>query len=131
MSRNGSPRTGSRGSCTSAHRLTTSPNGELILISDKHSTFSTTFPIYIKERKTTKIPVEAPQSPAADGDTDELNEDLETDAKTPETFETLVEEKWVRVNDKAPIWMRWVPKRTVAAVSSVLIVEQRAQGCQR
>lgn len=76
------------------------------LRSDKHSTFSTTFPIYMLERKTTRVPVEAPQSPPADGDDDELNDDADTDNKTPEAFETVVEEEWLRVNDKAPIWMR-------------------------
>lgn len=74
--------------------------------SEKHSQFATTFPIYIKERKTTRVPVEAPETPAADGDPDELNDDLDTDAKTEPAFETLVEEEWKRVNDKAPIWMR-------------------------
>lgn len=78
------------------------------MCSDKHSTFSTTFPIYILERKTTRVPVPAPESPVSDGDDDELNDDLDTDAQTPreESFETVIEENWVRVNDKAPIWMR-------------------------
>ncbi|WWC93052.1 uncharacterized protein L201_008016 [Kwoniella dendrophila CBS 6074] len=75
---------------------------------EKHSTFSTTFPIYIKERKVTKIPIPAPQSPVEDGDPDEFADDLETDETTPkeESFEEITEENWIRVNDKAPIWMR-------------------------
>ncbi|KAK8849475.1 hypothetical protein IAR55_004808 [Kwoniella newhampshirensis] len=75
---------------------------------EKHSTFSTTFPIYIKERKTTKVPIPAPQSPVADGDDDEFENDLDSDDQTPkeDEFETEVDEKWVKVNDKAPIWMR-------------------------
>ena len=62
------------------------------------------------ERKTSKVPIPAAQSPAADGDPDELNDDLLSDAQTPteEDFESVTEEEWVRVNDKAPIWMRWV-----------------------
>ena len=76
--------------------------------SDKHSQFTTTFPIYTMERKTTKVPIPAPQSPVGDGDPDELNEDLDWGAQTPreEEFETVTEEQWVRVNDQAPIWMR-------------------------
>lgn len=81
-----------------------------LTFSEKHSTFSTTFPIYILERKLTKVPVPAPESPVADGDPDELNDDLDGDEQTPkeEQFEEVLEENWVRVNDKAPIWMRWV-----------------------
>ncbi|ORY34940.1 putative cation-transporting ATPase [Naematelia encephala] len=75
---------------------------------DKHSTFSTTFPIYLKERKTVKVPTPAPESPVADGDPDELNDDLDSDDQTPkeDDFERITEENWVRVNDKAPLWMR-------------------------
>ena len=60
------------------------------------------------ERKTTKIPIPPPQSPEADGDPDELNDDADKDEQTPkeEEFETKVEEEWLQVNDKAPIWMR-------------------------
>jgi len=54
------------------------------------------------------VPVPPPTSPAADGDEDELNDDLDSDEQTPkeEEFETITEESWTRVNDKAPIWMR-------------------------
>jgi len=77
------------------------PNG-----SDKHSTFSTTFPIYILERSTKDIPV-APKTPI--GDTpDELEDDLDTDDQSEKEVKTRYEwvSEWVRVNDKAPIWMR-------------------------
>jgi heat shock protein beta len=63
--------------------------------SDKHSTFSTTFPIYINEKQTSQKALEA--DPEA-----EVDEDAE------EQFETVTEDNWVRVNDKAPIWMRYV-----------------------
>ena len=61
------------------------------------------------ERKSVKKPTPPHQSPAAD-DEDELNDDLDMDDITPkeESFETVTEEAWVRVNDKAPIWMRSV-----------------------
>jgi heat shock protein beta len=84
------------------------PTAETDQCSEKHSQFATTFPIYIKERKINRTPIPAPQSPVQDGDDDELNDDLDTDDVTPvgDEFETSVEETWVRVNDKAPIWMR-------------------------
>lgn len=74
--------------------------------SDKHSTFSTTFPIFIKERKTIEVPV-APVTPASD-DEDELNDDLDTDETSPAgtEYDEVTDEDWIRVNDKAPIWMR-------------------------
>ncbi|KAK4686199.1 molecular chaperone HtpG, partial [Tremellales sp. Uapishka_1] len=53
---------------------------------DKHSQFATTFPIYIKERK-----ISPSQAESSDDQEDE--DDVE-------------ENEWVRVNDKAPIWMR-------------------------
>lgn len=76
--------------------------------SDKHSTFSTTFPIYILERSTQDIPI-APKTPAGDGP-DELEDDLDTDDKSEKEVKTKYEwvSEWVRVNDKAPIWMRCV-----------------------
>ncbi|WVR08263.1 hypothetical protein IAU60_005310 [Kwoniella sp. DSM 27419] len=75
---------------------------------DKHSTYSTTFPIYIKERQSNKVPIPPPQSPVADGDDDDFEDDVDYDEQTPkeEKFETVVEEKWIRINDKAPLWMR-------------------------
>jgi len=78
---------------------------ELADASDKHSQFATTFPIYIMERK--KAPI-APQSLVADGDPDELNDDLDSHDQTPREESEMMTEEWVRVNDKAPIWMRWV-----------------------
>ena len=56
----------------------------------------------------TKVPVPAPESPVADGDPDELHDDLDEDAQSPkeDKFEEVWEEEWIRVNDKAPIWMR-------------------------
>lgn len=87
-----------------ASSLAGSPNH----VSDKHSTFSTTFPIYILERTTEEIPIPPPQSPKADGDEDEFEDDLDTDDQSEREQKTKYDwvEKWVRVNDKAPIWMR-------------------------
>ncbi|WVQ75175.1 hypothetical protein IAR50_004785 [Cryptococcus sp. DSM 104548] len=62
---------------------------------EKHSSFSTTFPIYVKERQVTKVPIESDNE--FDDDDDEVKQDK---------FENVVEEKWVHVNDRPPIWMR-------------------------
>ena len=63
------------------------------------------------ERTTKHVPKTAPTSSTTDDD-DELNIDLELDEdeqgpSEPE-FDLVKEEQWVRVNDKAPIWMRYV-----------------------
>ena len=51
-----------------------------------------------------------PTSLAKDGDEDPFEDDLDTDdTSSSEAAETIVEESWVRVNDKAPIWMRLAP----------------------
>jgi heat shock protein beta len=78
-----------------------------LIKSDKHSTFSTTFPIYILERNTRDIPI-APQTPKADGDPDEFDDDLDSDDQSDTKVKTRHDwvSEWVRVNDKAPIWMR-------------------------
>ncbi|ODO00654.1 cation-transporting ATPase [Cryptococcus wingfieldii CBS 7118] len=62
---------------------------------EKHSSFSTTFPIYVKERKVSQVPIES----------DDDFEDEDDEAKQ-EKFENVVEENWVHVNDRPPIWMR-------------------------
>ncbi|EIW71712.1 hypothetical protein TREMEDRAFT_60629 [Tremella mesenterica DSM 1558] len=71
---------------------------------DRHSTFSTTFPIYIKERKVTKEP--ETESPAEEGDHDELDDSLDPDVQVPKDTEPVDEGSWVRVNDRPPLWMR-------------------------
>lgn len=74
----------------------------LLTYSDKHSQFATTFPIYIKERKMVKVPIESDDEDGAEDDEQEDGE--EKSGK----FEYVNEANWVRVNDKAPIWMRYV-----------------------
>ncbi|WOO77666.1 Endoplasmin [Vanrija pseudolonga] len=61
---------------------------------DKHSTFSTTFPIYIREKKPPKV-----------AETKDEDEEFD-DADTQDDDEDEDEFTFVRVNDKAPIWMR-------------------------
>lgn len=71
----------------------------LTCYSEKHSAFSTTFPIYIKEKKTSQVPIESE---------DEFDDEDAIVDENEQKFETVTEEQWVRVNDKPPIWMRQV-----------------------
>lgn len=64
---------------------------------EKHSAFSTIFPIYIKEKKISQIPIESE---------DEFDDEDAIIDENEQKFETVTEEQWVRVNDKPPIWMR-------------------------
>lgn len=65
--------------------------------SEKHSAFSTIFPIYIKEKKISQIPIESE---------DEFDDEDAIIDENEQKFETVTKEQWVRVNDKPPIWMR-------------------------
>jgi heat shock protein beta len=49
-----------------------------------------------------------PTSLPKDGDEEPFEDDLDAKDDTPAEpeDESVTEEKWVRVNDKAPIWMR-------------------------
>lgn len=71
--------------------------------SEKHSAFSTTFPIYIKEKKISQIPIESK---------DEFDDEDAIIGENEQKFETVTEEQWVRVNDKPPIWMRQVDSQS-------------------
>jgi hypothetical protein len=58
------------------------------------------------ERTMPKLGKPAPTSIAADGDPDEFDDDLNSDDQSPADDLKDSTEEWVRVNDKAPIWMR-------------------------
>lgn len=59
-------------------------------ISEKHSQFSTTYPIYIMQ------PATKTESTSSDG---EDEEDAAVDEGAPV-------DEWARLNEKGPIWMR-------------------------
>ena len=94
--------------------------------SDKHSSFSSTFPIYLFTQKTEEVPVEedeitkepetVPESEedsTVELDEDEaLVEDVPTDEeKKPEVpavpkTKTITVDEWVHANPQPPIWTR-------------------------
>jgi len=97
-----------------------------MMSSDKHSAFSSTFPIYLFTQKTTEVQVEEDELPmeletvsepeeedkTIDLDDDEaLIEDVLTEEKKPEepavpkTKKVTVSE-WVHANPHPPIWTR-------------------------
>ena len=80
---------------------------------NKHSGFSTTFPIYLWHTYEDVVPVEDTSSMKSskdkDGETDDdeaLVEDVsDDDGKEPETKKVTVEE-WMHINPMPPVWMR-------------------------
>ncbi|KAI0092064.1 Hsp90 protein-domain-containing protein [Irpex rosettiformis] len=86
---------------------------------NKHSSFSTTFPIYLFTQRTEEIEVEAEdaeteaeeQEPADELEIDEeeaLVEDVEEEKEVEQKKETktVTVDKWVHLNSQPPIWMR-------------------------
>jgi len=67
----------------------------------KHSTFSTTAPIYLWSEKITTVPADSDVSTEEGKD----SEDEETEKAVGQTEEIKTTE-WVHVNDQPPIWMR-------------------------
>ena len=91
-------------------------------LSNKHSSFSTTFPIYLYTQRTEYVPDEEAEAEAAaekveaeaDVDVDEdeaVVEEVteEVEKKEPKTKAVLVDD-WVQMNSQPPIWMRLVSR---------------------
>lgn len=90
---------------------------------NKHSSFSTTFPIYLFTQRTEEVPVEVEEAKTEtdtndeqkvfdaeyDGEDDEaLVEDAEEKVVEEEKKETksVVVDEWVHLNSQPPIWTR-------------------------
>lgn len=79
--------------------------------STKHSIFSTTFPIYLWEKKTEEVPIEPEvsekkESPESD---EAIVEDApEPEADTTPKTKTVEVEDWTHVNPQLPLWQRYV-----------------------
>lgn len=92
--------------------------------SNKHSSFSTTFPIYLASKRTEFVldeeakeesapeekKSEADEAPKTDVDEDEavvedVTEKEQKEKKSPKTKQIQVDE-WLRLNSQTPIWMR-------------------------
>jgi heat shock protein beta len=67
--------------------------------SEKHSQYSTTFPIYIRQRVSRQVPKTSVP------DEDNLFEE-DDEQSSADQFEEVWEDEWVRLNDRAPIWRR-------------------------
>jgi len=87
---------------------------------EKHSSFSTTYPIWLFTEETSEVPIEDEKSkpeskPESKEDRDASSEeavveDVQEEAESsepvvPKTI-TVTEDKWVHLNSQAPIWMR-------------------------
>lgn len=88
---------------------------------NKHSSFSTTFPIYLFTQRTEEVPVEVEEEAKTETDTNDepkteydgeddeaLVEDAEekvVEEKKKETKSVVVDE-WVHLNSQPPIWTR-------------------------
>lgn len=101
-----------------------------MIYSHKHSSFASTFPIYLFTQKSIEVPDEEAEktektetdaptpspSPESDDETDEdeaiIEETTEETKKDEESFEhktkTVVVDEWVQLNKQPPIWMRSV-----------------------
>lgn len=85
---------------------------------NKHSSFSTTFPIYLFTQRTEEVPVEdeetseetAPSAEFSDEDEEAVVEDVEDKDDEEKELKTksIVVDEWVHLNSQAPIWMRYV-----------------------
>jgi heat shock protein beta len=97
--------------------------------SDKHSSFSSTFPIYLFTQKTEEVPIEEDElpnesetvsEPEKEDPTTELDDDevliedvLTEETKKPEEpvvpkTKTVTVDEWVHANPQPPIWTRYV-----------------------
>ena len=82
--------------------------------SNKHSGFSTTFPIYLWHTYEDFVPVDEPAKEDDEEDDDDSDDDeaiiediSKEEAKEPE-MKTVTVEEWMHVNPMPPVWMRRV-----------------------
>lgn len=82
---------------------------------EKHSAFSTTFPIYLFDRLKEEVPVEDDEDGIPTAETVDKSEDDEDDAVIEDVTEKPVKEKktkiiltdhWLRLNEQPPLWQR-------------------------
>lgn len=76
----------------------------------KHSSFSSTFPIYLLTERTEEVPVEDEESekpvPEKDDEDEAVMEDEKPEEKKAPKTKTVTVEEWVQLNPEPPIWMR-------------------------
>jgi heat shock protein 90kDa beta len=101
--------------------------------SDKHSAFSTSFPIYLFTQKNETVPDEDATDPpekeeAPPVPVDELEDDEavveeipkhdDTKEKPPPKTKQITVEEWSHLNARPPLWQRYLPLLFVAVLSS-------------
>ncbi|OBZ70180.1 Endoplasmin [Grifola frondosa] len=85
---------------------------------NKHSSFSTAFPIYLFTQRTEEVPDEEPVAEETSASTEEtaeiddeeavveeVTDETEEEAKPPKT-KTVTVDEWIHMNSQPPIWMR-------------------------
>ncbi|KAJ7638797.1 Hsp90 protein-domain-containing protein [Roridomyces roridus] len=97
-------------------------NDRLTALVNKHSSYSSTFPIYLFQQKTEEVPdeeeVQAPAEETEDADakaeepedSDEaiVEEETAEVEPVPPKMKTVVTDEWVQLNALPPLWMRSV-----------------------
>ncbi|KAJ4478050.1 Hsp90 protein-domain-containing protein [Lentinula aciculospora] len=96
-------------------------NQEITALVSKHSSFSTSFPIYLFTQRTEEVPDEdaspdetspvepVPEPTVDEDDTDEaVIEDVTEEEQTPAPpkMKSIVVDEWIRLNGQPPIWTR-------------------------
>ena len=86
---------------------------KIVDLVQKHSSYSSSFPIYLHRVRVEEVPVEEEEPVLKDQTTPEdedeaiLEDDEEKEPKAPETKMVSVEE-WIHLNSQQPIWQRYV-----------------------
>ncbi|KAL1722314.1 Hsp90 protein-domain-containing protein [Schizophyllum commune] len=85
---------------------------KIVDLVQKHSSYSSSFPIYLHRVRVEEVPVEDEEEPVLkdqttpeDEDEAILEDEEEKEPKTPETKMVSVEE-WIHLNSQQPIWQR-------------------------
>ena len=121
-----------------------------MIFSDKHSAFSSTFPVYLFTQRTEEVPVEEDELPKetetvperekedktieSDDDDEVLIEDVpieeEKKPQVPEVpkTKTVTIDEWVHANSQPPIWTRYALGSSFRS-PPLLMYPQRSQGC--
>ena len=103
-------------------------------LSNKHSSYSSSFPIYVFTQKTEEVPDEDPLEPSIsssesnpettqalvppeENEDQAIVEEITSDGKesaaesTPPKMKSVVVDEWVRLNAQPPLWTRFVVYR--------------------
>lgn len=90
-------------------------DGLTCLFRNKHSSFSSSFPVYLFEKLEKEVPIEDEKDTASEekSETDEdeaIIEDADDAEKAEPKTRTVLVDDWVQLNAQPPLWMRYVFK---------------------